>query len=165
MQLAVARWADRRRWRRNDRELRWRRHEPRPDIAHDRRRHRPTHRPEAVVRLHDAGVPSGPVPPSTRSFGAKCRSSALGSANHDEAQFEDPERFDIGRQPNRHLAFGFGPHFCLGAPLARIEAKLAFRALLQRYTDIRPAVPRAELVWRRSQSVRGLTSLPLRVRR
>lgn len=89
----------------------------------------------------------------------------LGSANHDEAHFEDPERFDVGRQPNRHVAFGFGPHFCLGAPLARLEAKLAFRALLQRYADLQLAVPRSELTWRRSQSVRGLTALPLRVRR
>lgn len=89
----------------------------------------------------------------------------IGSANHDEAHFTDPERFDIGRQPNRHIAFGFGPHFCLGAPLARIEAKLAFRALLQRYTDIELAVPRAALTWRRSQSVRGLTALPIRARR
>lgn len=89
----------------------------------------------------------------------------LGSANHDETHFADPERFDIGRQPNRHVAFGFGPHFCLGAPLARLEAKIAFRALLQRYSDMQLSVPRSELTWRRSQSVRGLTALPLRVRR
>lgn len=89
----------------------------------------------------------------------------IGSANHDEAQFPDPERFDIGRQPNRHIAFGYGPHFCLGAPLARLEAKIAFRALLQRYREFELAVPRASLSWRRSQSVRGLTALPIRARR
>lgn len=89
----------------------------------------------------------------------------VGSANHDEAQFEDPERFDIGRQPNRHVAFGFGPHFCLGAPLARLEAKVAFRTLLQRYQSFQLARPRAGLTWRRSQSVRGLEALPLTVRR
>lgn len=89
----------------------------------------------------------------------------LASANHDETHFEDPERFDVGRQPNRHVAFGFGPHFCLGAPLARLEAKIAFRMLLQRYTDMQLAAPRSQLTWRRSQSVRGLTHLPLRVRR
>jgi cytochrome P450 len=89
----------------------------------------------------------------------------IGSANHDETYFEDPERFDIGRQPNRHVAFGFGPHFCLGAPLARLETKVAFRTLLRRYSDLQLAVPRSALTWRRSQSVRGLTTLPLRARR
>lgn len=92
-------------------------------------------------------------------------SGILGSANHDETHFADPERFDIGRQPNRHVAFGFGPHFCLGAPLARLEAKVFFQTFLRRYKDIQLAVPRSDLTWRRSQSVRGLTSLPLRVRR
>ena len=87
----------------------------------------------------------------------------LGSANHDEAQFEEAERFDIARQPNRHVSFGYGPHFCLGAPLARLEARVAFRALLQRFGELRLAVPRSQLTWRRSQSVRGLTALPLRV--
>jgi cytochrome P450 PksS len=89
----------------------------------------------------------------------------LAAANHDEAHFEAPERFDIGRRPNRHIAFGYGPHFCLGAPLARLEARIAFRALLRRYKDIELAVPRSGLTWRRSQSIRGLTALPLRVRR
>lgn len=89
----------------------------------------------------------------------------IGSANHDDAQFPDPERFDIARQPNRHVAFGYGPHFCLGAPLARLEAKLAFRVLLQHYADLRLAVPRHQLAWRRSQSVRGLEALPLRAHR
>lgn len=89
----------------------------------------------------------------------------LGSANRDESHFADPDRFDIGRKHNRHLALGYGPHFCLGAPLARLEAKIAFRALLGRYSDLQLAVSAADLVWRRSHSVRGLTSLPLRVRR
>ena len=89
----------------------------------------------------------------------------LGSANHDESHFPDPERFDIARQPNRHLGFGYGPHFCLGAPLARLEAKLAFRVLLQRYSDLQLVLPRSQLTWRRSHSVRGLTTLPLRARK
>lgn len=88
----------------------------------------------------------------------------LASANHDEAHFADPERFDVGRAANRHVAFGFGPHFCLGAPLARLEAKMAFRALLRRFSDIRLAAPREALQWRRSQSIRGLEALPLQVR-
>jgi cytochrome P450 len=56
----------------------------------------------------------------------------LGSANYDEAHFADPERFDVRRAPNRHLAFGFGIHFCVGAPLARLETRLALSLLLAR---------------------------------
>lgn len=92
-------------------------------------------------------------------------SPILGSANRDEAHFPDPDRLDIARQPNRHVAFGFGPHYCLGAALARLEAKAAFSAMLQRYRSIELAVPRSDLVWRRSLSVRGLTRLPLRLAR
>ncbi len=60
----------------------------------------------------------------------------IGSANHDEAQFPNAEQFDIRRSPNRHIAFGHGIHFCLGAPLARLEAKIAFEAMLQRFSHI-----------------------------
>jgi cytochrome P450 len=56
----------------------------------------------------------------------------LGSANYDEDHFVEPERFDVRRSPNRHLAFGFGIHFCVGAPLARLEARLALAILLER---------------------------------
>jgi len=58
------------------------------------------------------------------------------SANFDAAQFPDPERFDIRRAPNDHLAFGFGPHFCLGASLARIELLTMFERLLRRLPDL-----------------------------
>lgn len=61
----------------------------------------------------------------------------IASAHHDEAVFADPEVFDIRRKPNRHLGFGQGIHFCLGAPLARLEARIAIQSLLQRFPDLR----------------------------
>jgi cytochrome P450 family 142 subfamily A polypeptide 1 len=59
------------------------------------------------------------------------------SANRDPRHVTDPERFDVTRQPNNHLAFGFGTHFCLGAALARLEIRVFFEELLRRVTDIR----------------------------
>ena len=86
----------------------------------------------------------------------------LASANRDEERFPDPDRFDIGREPNRHLAFGTGIHSCLGATLARLEGQVAFAALLSRFPDLALAVPREELAWRDGTFLRGLTRLPVR---
>jgi len=61
----------------------------------------------------------------------------IASANYDERHFDDPERFDVRRSPNRHLAFGYGIHFCVGAPLARLEAKIALNLLVQRLPNLR----------------------------
>ncbi|MCY4537357.1 MAG: cytochrome P450 [Chloroflexi bacterium] len=82
----------------------------------------------------------------------------LGAANRDPAQFPDPDRLDITRSPNKHLAFGYGPHFCLGAPLARLEAPVAFRGLLRRLKNMRLAHDNLE--WN-SALFRGLKSLPI----
>lgn len=62
----------------------------------------------------------------------------ISSAHHDETVFADPEVFDIRRKPNRHLGFGQGIHFCLGAPLARLESRIAIQSLLQRFPDLHP---------------------------
>lgn len=85
----------------------------------------------------------------------------LASANRDEAVFDRPDVLDITRQPNKHIAFGFGLHYCLGAPLARLEARAAIPALLQRFPNYRLAIPAADVVWRPTAGVRGLASLPV----
>jgi len=87
--------------------------------------------------------------------------AVLASANRDPSQFDDPDRLDLGRAPNRHVAFGQGIHFCLGAPLARLEAQIAFLSLLRRFPALRLAVPAHSLRWRRSYVVRGLQALPV----
>lgn len=87
--------------------------------------------------------------------------AAIGSANHDEAQFANPEALDIAREPNRHLALGQGAHFCLGAPLARLEGRIAITTLLQRFPGLRLAAPAESLVWRKSVALRGLEKLPV----
>ncbi len=86
---------------------------------------------------------------------------ALTSANRDPEQFERPDVLDLAREPNRHLAFGQGIHFCLGAPLARLEAQIAFATLLRRFPELRLAVPRSALRWRKSLLLRGLEALPV----
>ena len=82
----------------------------------------------------------------------------LGAGNRDPAQFAEPDRLDIRRKPNKHLAFGYGPHFCVGAPLARLEAPSAFRGLLGRLRNIRLASD--SLSWNNAL-FRGLRSLPI----
>lgn len=84
----------------------------------------------------------------------------IGSANRDEAQFPNAHVFDIERTPNRHLAFGHGIHFCLGAPLARLEAKLALEALTGRFRTVH-RVPDAPLSWMESTIVYGVKALPI----
>ncbi len=87
--------------------------------------------------------------------------AVLASANRDPRQFPDPDTLDVAREPNRHLAFGLGIHYCLGAPLARLEGEIAIAALLRRAPGLRLAVPPERLRWRRGLVLRGLESLPV----
>ena len=84
----------------------------------------------------------------------------IGAANHDERQFDAPERFDIARKMERHLAFGFGVHFCLGARLARLEARVAMEEIHQRLPDYRVDESGVSVV--HAGNVAGLATLPIR---
>ncbi len=86
--------------------------------------------------------------------------AVMGAANRDPARFADPDRFDPTRQDNRHLAFGWGPHFCFGAPLGRIEAQIAFETLLTRLPELE--LGGGPLQWRANLKLRGLEKLPIR---
>jgi hypothetical protein len=82
----------------------------------------------------------------------------ISAANRDPRRFPEPQRFDVGRWPNRHLAFGFGTHFCLGAGLARLETRVAWEELLRRIPDFRVSGPVERL---HSAVIRGLLRLPI----
>jgi cytochrome P450 len=107
--------------------------------------------PRRDVELHGTVIPAG-------SFVLPM----IGSANRDPRQFPDPHRFDITRDPNPHVAFGHGLHFCLGAALSRMEAKIALTAILERFSTIELA---SDEPWqpRRALHVHGPDTLPLRV--
>ena len=83
--------------------------------------------------------------------------AVLAAANRDPNRFPDPDRLDLLRPDNRHLAFGWAAHFCFGAPLARMEGQIAFNLLLRRL--LRPALLDEALEWRANAGLRGLTTL------
>lgn len=87
--------------------------------------------------------------------------AVLASANRDAAHFDDPDALDLSRRPNRHLSFGQGVHYCLGAPLARLEAEIALTTLLRRAPGLRLAVAPERLRWRGGVILRGLEALPV----
>jgi len=84
------------------------------------------------------------------------------SANRDGERFENPEKIDFRRPENRHLAFGYGAHYCVGAPLARLEMHVALSALLKHYDRLELAVEKEDVRWRLGMLMRGLEVLPVR---
>jgi hypothetical protein len=85
--------------------------------------------------------------------------AVMGAANRDPERFPDPDRLDIGRQDNRHMAFAWASHFCFGAPLARIEGQIVLTTLLQRMPEMQ--LTSAPINWRANLGLRGLTALPV----
>jgi cytochrome P450 len=89
--------------------------------------------------------------------------AVLASANRDETRFPEPDRLDITRENNKHLGFGQGVHYCVGAPLARLEGQIAIHALVQRVPNLHLATAADRLRWRPGLTVRGLEALPVAV--
>jgi cytochrome P450 PksS len=112
----------------------------------------------ARTLLEDVEVEGTTMPKGSKVLGM------IISANRDESVFERPDELDLGREPNRHLSFAFGKHFCLGNQLARLEGQIAIGELVRRFPAMRLAVPRHELRYKPVQALRGFRSLPLRVR-
>lgn len=105
-------------------------------------------RTTAEVTIADTPIPAG-----------RRVALMLGAANRDPERFDEPDRLNLSRQNNRHLAFGFGPHYCIGAPLARVVGEVALEALLTRFPGLQLATDR--LQWRPYPIFRGLRSLPV----
>ncbi|MFD0533043.1 cytochrome P450 [Actinomadura luteofluorescens] len=106
------------------------------------------------LALRDVEIGGVPIP-----AGSTVAVSAL-AANHDPALFPDPEMTDLGRTDNKHLTFGHGPHFCIGAQLARTEMRTALAALVRRFADLRLAVPPEAVQWRADSSSTAPWSCP-----
>jgi cytochrome P450 len=112
----------------------------------------------ARVTLEDVELEHATMPKGSKVLGM------IISANRDERVFDRPEELDLGREPNRHLTFAFGKHFCLGNQLARMEGQVAIRTLVQRFPNMALATSRDQLRYKPIQALRGLRSLPLRLR-
>ena len=109
------------------------------------------------VALEDIEIAGTTIPRKSQVVGM------IISANRDEEVFDAPEELDLGREPNRHLSFAFGNHYCLGNQLARMEARMALVGLVQRFDRIELAVPKESLRWKPTESLRGLRRLPIRL--
>jgi cytochrome P450 len=133
-------------------------------------------RPELLrVAIEEMLRYDGPVQSTFRTTTRECELGGLpvatgagifviiAAANRDPAQFPDPDRFDLTRTPNEHVAFGDGIHFCIGAPLARLEASIAFEAMLARFPNLKLKNADAPLTYKGSYFLRGLSSLPMTI--
>lgn len=121
---------------------------------------------EEMLRYESPSQHTGRLAPEDRKLGGnvirkgQAVMAVMAAANRDPERFPDPDRFDITRQDNRHLAFGYAAHFCFGAALARVEGQEAFEAVMRRIPNLR--LEPGRLFWRNNLGLRGLTALPVR---
>jgi amino acid adenylation domain-containing protein len=123
---------------------------------------------EEMLRYESPSQHTARMCPSDREVGGKLIKkrqaviAIMAAANRDPERFPDPDRFDITRKDNRHLAFGYAAHYCFGAPLARVEGQVVFEALLRRFSQI--TLEEQSIEWRSNLGLRGLTSLKIKVK-
>ncbi len=117
----------------------------------------PVEQPAPRYALEDVELSGQKIPKGSRVL------VGIASANRDETAFPNADKLDIERTPNKHVAFGLGIHYCLGAPLARMEGKIALQKLLARYPNMQLGVTSDAVQWRTSMAVRGLKALPVRL--
>jgi cytochrome P450 len=122
---------------------------------------------EEMLRYESPSQHTGRLAPADVKLGGKmirkgqAVMAVMAAANRDPERFPDPDRFDITRKDNRHLAFGYAAHFCFGAALARVEGQETFDALVRRLPDLQ--LEPGPLVWRNNLGLRGLNALPVRL--
>jgi cytochrome P450 len=120
---------------------------------------------EELLRFESPSQHTGRLAPEDTELGGKqirkrqAVMAVMAAANRDPERFPDPDRLDITRSDNRHVAFGWGAHFCFGAPLARLEGQIAFEEMLRLFPNW--SLDPAPLVWRTNLGLRGLTALPI----
>lgn len=120
---------------------------------------------EEMLRYESPSQHTARLAPSNGELGGKqirkrqAVIAVMAAANRDPGRFADPDRFDVARADNRHLAFGYAAHFCFGAPLARLEGQIVFEALLRRFPQF--YLEPQKLLWRNNLGLRGLTSLKI----
>ena len=117
---------------------------------------------DTTVNLIASGVLALLTPPG-RAARLRVDPSLLPGAVEELLRFPDPDRLDLRRDAAGHVAFGHGIHYCLCAPLARMEAEVALGALLTRFPHLSPAAAPDDLRWRRTSLMNGLESLPVRL--
>jgi pimeloyl-[acyl-carrier protein] synthase len=121
---------------------------------------------EEMLRYESPSQHTGRLAPEDVELGGKeirkgqAVMAVMAAANRDPERFPDPDRFDVARQDNRHLAFGYAAHFCFGAALARVEGQEVFEALIRRFPELE--LQPSPLTWRNNLGLRGLIALPVK---